>query len=549
MVDGRVANILICSIPASGHLHPALALAAELQRGGHEVRLAAVPQDAAPAQAAGVTCLFLNDQGQPSAWISRNDRWLAGLREFQPLPAFAAGLTIAAAAAALGPWLPALAATSLGTPVAKAAGAGLAMAMAAMAHFFAHGFPRTGVMVDRYVLETFLNFAPRHFEMLERTPAVDEFSPDLVVVDALAYGAALWCDRHDRPWVSLSMFPGALCASCDPPYTGHGLPPLGPAGPLWRKWQYRAMNWWIESLSRWLATALRRRLQRDPRLAPFVDGLHLERLNCVADRLTLCFTHPYLEYGREEGWPSSVRLTGPALFDGHGAADEPWLQAIGERIDAARLQGRKIVYVTFGTIWLNRKPRLFAKIVSALARADDFFVVATTGDATAAARVQAAAPAALVFRSVPNSWLIPQIDIMVHHCGFNTALEPAILGKPSAVVPVGVIDNSENAARLSHIGVARRVPAWLRWLPGRRFDRRMADFLRAILADWERDRGAESHPHRRLLAALNASERGLGDLRGAGARQAVDAIESLLRELQGEARPSAVGAAPSSLRP
>jgi UDP:flavonoid glycosyltransferase YjiC (YdhE family) len=546
MVGGNVASILICSIPARGHLHPALALTAELQRSGHDVRLAALPQDAGPAQAAGAKCLFLNDEGQPSAWIAANRRWVAGLLRFQPLPGFAAGLFLAAFCAALAPWLLGASAPMLATTAARVAGFGLGVALAALAYSFFRGFPRSGVMVDRYVFETFQSFASRHFDMLERTPALHDFSPDLVIVDSLAYGAALWCERHDYRWIGLCMFPGALHGLRNPPYTGWGLAPLETGAPFWRRWEYCIVEAWIAVASRWLAKKMRARWRRDPRLAPLVDGLQIERLNCMSPRLNLCFTHSYLEYGRETGWPAAVRLAGPALFDGHCVANEPWLGELAQRIDEARGAGKRIVYVTFGTIWFARRSALFTRLVGALARDSRFLVVATTGDAAAAGRVQAAVPAALAFRSVPNSWLIPQIDLMVHHGGFSTALEPALLGKPAVVVPVGVIDNAENAARLAHIGVAWRPPSRWRWLPGRWFDRAVVAFVSDRLNAWESRRDDASHPHRRLLAALNAEDGRLGELRNSGARRAVGAIEALLAESLA-ATPAALGGQPSSV--
>jgi MGT family glycosyltransferase len=111
------------------------------------------------------------------------------------------------------------------------------------------------------------------------------------------------------------------------------------------------------------------------------------------------------------------------------------------------------VYVTLGTVF-NRRPRLFATILQALADTD-VNVVATTGpDQEPAAVCTDPPPNARLERWIDQGRLLPHCAAVVAHGGFSTVVGALSHGLPMLIIPLGS-DNPVHARRCVALGVAR----------------------------------------------------------------------------------------------
>ncbi|HEX4148537.1 MAG TPA: nucleotide disphospho-sugar-binding domain-containing protein, partial [Pirellulales bacterium] len=60
------------------------------------------------------------------------------------------------------------------------------------------------------------------------------------------------------------------------------------------------------------------------------------------------------------------------------------------------------------------------------------------------------------FRFVPLDWLLPRAAAMIHHGGIGTTAQALRAGRPQLIMPMA-FDQSDNAARLQRLGVARAI--------------------------------------------------------------------------------------------
>jgi MGT family glycosyltransferase len=309
--------------------------------------------------------------------------------------------------------------------------------------------------------------------------AIDEWQPDVLLIDATAQGAGYAAEASGLPWAQYCPFPPAIRSDDVPPY-GLGLRPASHvAGHL----RDRFLGWVSERL---LSGQLRplNELRADLGLRP-LDAFDEQYRK--SDRFILFTAEPY-EYPRSD-WPENVRLVGPGTWGPPGEAP-PWLLT----------EERPIVLVTASTE-LQADAKLIATALDGLA-GEPFAIVATTA-AHDPARFKPPANAR-VERFLPHDQIIARAACVISHGGQGTTQKALAAGVPVCVVPF-CRDQFE---------VARRVEvadAGVRLTPRRLNPRRLRRSVREAIS---KRAGAE-----RVAGAFALA---------GGAAAAADAVEELL---------------------
>lgn len=279
-------------------------------------------------------------------------------------------------------------------------------------------------------MRTFLDRSA--LEIADVRQAITEESPDVVVVDALCWGAGSAVEAAGLPWAWVAPWPLAIDSRELPP-PGLGLAPRADA------------LGWIRD--RAVARVTRSFYQ------PFVAelnrmraGLGLPAVVSVSDLwstrapLTVVFVAEPLEYPRTD-WPTTISLVGPGVWSPPGEPP-PWLSAITA----------PLIVVSCSTEQQADGP-LATTALEAFAD-QDVFVVVTTGAADidvghipANARVE---------RFVPHGQLLSRASCVVCPGGMGTVHAAVTAGVPVCVVPFGR-DQPEVARRVERAGVGTRL--------------------------------------------------------------------------------------------
>ncbi|MFC1419651.1 glycosyltransferase [Streptacidiphilus cavernicola] len=242
--------------------------------------------------------------------------------------------------------------------------------------------------------------------------AVQEFRPDLLLVDQHTPAGALVAHRHGRRWASFA--PGAM--EIGRPFR---------ALPQVEAWMRQRL------VELWQRAGLPPEEFTDPRFSP---------------ELVLALTGPALT-GRTV-FPDHYALVGPILSERQPSAGFPW-----ERLEP----GRRRVLVTMGTLAADVSADFHARAVAALARCAEAGVQAVIAappdllpplprDAVAAERVPVLE---LLRRGL--------LDAVVCHGGMNTVGEALGHGIPLVTAPIRH-DQPIVAAQLAATGAGLRVP-------------------------------------------------------------------------------------------
>lgn len=262
--------------------------------------------------------------------------------------------------------------------------------------------------------------------------AIVEVRPDLLLVDCIAYGAAVEAERSGLPWAmtlpSLLPLPGAGI----PPY-GLGLAPLG--GPLGR----------LRDRALWALVERMYGKAMLPRLNELRAGAGLPTLagpieNMYRPDRILVLTGAPLEYPRGD-LPGQVRMLGSQCWD-PPAAEPEWL----------REEGDPWVLVTCSTEYQGDEALAVAAIEAL--REESVRVVVTLGDASpqglpSAANVRCE-------RFVPHRPVLRRAAAVVCHGGMGITEKAVAAGVPLVAVPFGR-DQPEVARRVVESGVGVRL--------------------------------------------------------------------------------------------
>ncbi len=317
-------------------------------------------------------------------------------------------------------------------------------------------------------------------EVPDLQAAIEAERPDLLLVDAQAWGAISAAEAWDGPWASWLPYPIPLPAPDVPPFGPGFAPARGPAGRL---------------RDRVLRPLLVRSFEGAtmPGLNEVRAGLGLSPLAGVADLfsappLLIYLTAEPFEYPRRE-WPANVRMIGPGTWD--PPADPPdWLAGID----------RPIVLVTTSSEFQD-DGKLVETALEALAD-EPVHVVATLPSADPGDF--APRPHAHVLPFVPHAPILERAACAVTHGGMGATQKALAAGVPVCAVPFGR-DQLEVARRVEVAGAGTRLSA------GRLNPERLREAVRSAM---EKAEGA-----RRIADAFAAA---------GGASAAVDALEGAL---------------------
>lgn len=289
---------------------------------------------------------------------------------------------------------------------------------------------RTPVGALREGLRGFFDRA--HHDGPDLLRAIEEESPDRLLVDINAWGAMAAAESAGLPWATWCPYFLPLRSRDAPPF-GLGLPPArGTLGRL---------------RDRVLGPLL---FGAYNRLAPDLDavraGLGAPPVGDLAGAmlrapLMLYLTAEPFEYPRSD-WPRSVRLVGPGIWD--PPADPPdWLEDLE----------RPLVLVTLSTEFQN-DGKLADAALRALAEEDVSVVVTTAG--VDPSRFEPP-PNARVVKFLPHGPVLERAACVVCHGGMGITQKALASGVPVCVVPFGR-DQMDVARHVEVAGAGVRLP-------------------------------------------------------------------------------------------
>ena len=217
--------------------------------------------------------------------------------------------------------------------------------------------------------------------------AVDEFAPDVVVVDQQALAGALVARQRRLPWATSAT-------------TSAELTDQFATTPLLGTWARQCLA----------------DFQRDLAVSDPVDLR-------FSDHLVLAFTTATL-VGPVCDFPGHYVFVGPAISARAGAPEFPW-----DWLDP----DRQHILVSLGTVNREVGRRFFDTAVAAVAPLADRLQVIIV----APSDVVGPAPDHVMVREfVPQLDLLPHLDAVVSHAGHNTVCEALAHGVPLVVAPI-----------------------------------------------------------------------------------------------------------------
>lgn len=255
----------------------------------------------------------------------------------------------------------------------------------------AHGL--RGAEAFRFLWKDFI--IPLAEAMLpEVEAAVEQFDPDVLIVDQQAIAGALVARRRGLRWATSATTSSELAD----PYA------VFPMFAAWIADELRALQRRVGVPA---AQAVRGDLRFDL---------------CFSDQLVLAFSTRELVGGGP--FPPEWSFVGPAIGMRPVWAEFPWSWLDGER---------RHVLITLGTVNAASGSRFLTAAVAAAARLEDrlqAIVVAPDG------MLETTTPNVLVRSRVPQLELLPQLDAVVCHAGHNTVCETLAHGIPLVVAPI-----------------------------------------------------------------------------------------------------------------
>jgi UDP:flavonoid glycosyltransferase YjiC (YdhE family) len=144
---------------------------------------------------------------------------------------------------------------------------------------------------------------------------------------------------------------------------------------------------------------------------------------------------------------TGLRPIRPMVFDGPTAFPP-------DRVTTAR---RPAAYVTFGTIPLFSRPDVLRETVNAMSEVVATMVV-TTGPNPAAV-LDGCGSSVIVEKYLPQSALLPYVDVVVSHGGAGTTLGAIVYGVPHVVLPQQTMSQLRNAQKIDSLGLGVAVTA------------------------------------------------------------------------------------------
>jgi MGT family glycosyltransferase len=279
-----------------------------------------------------------------------------------------------------------------------------------------------------------LFFGPASLQAADLRDAIDEHSPDALIVDALLTGAAAGAEHSGLPTAAVAPNVNMLRTPGVPPM-GSGLRPLG--GPLGRA-RDAALHRLTERL---MGTGTLNETRRELGLEPVRS---LEESVRRADRVVL-LTSDAFDFIPTRPDPDVVYGGVPIPPNERAAVDwsPPWPD-----------DGRPAVLLSLSTTYMQQED-LLQRLVDALGRVDCHALV-TTGPGLRAHPIRQVPRNVHVVESAPHGAVLPHVDLVVTHGGHGTVVRSLAAGVRVMVVPISR-DQPDNAVRVVHHGVGTKV--------------------------------------------------------------------------------------------
>jgi MGT family glycosyltransferase len=258
-------------------------------------------------------------------------------------------------------------------------------------------------------------FARRaEYEVGDLHKAIEDESPDVLIIDANCWGAAAVAEASGLPWLSFWAFLPYLRSRGAPPW-GPGLKPLpGVVGRV-RDIVLRPMVSGVFNKAM-LGPLNRIRARVDvPPVRSADEFVQRPPLMLVATAQPFDYPHP--------DWDDSIQLIGACAFDPEPAAVPEWLAAVD----------RPIVLVSTSS---ERQADIDTARMALTALADEPVHVVATFPAGVPAGVTVPANAT-VREFVPHSVVLDRAACAITHGGMGTTQKALVRGVPVCVVPQG----------------------------------------------------------------------------------------------------------------
>ncbi|KJZ73456.1 Sterol 3-beta-glucosyltransferase [Hirsutella minnesotensis 3608] len=161
-----------------------------------------------------------------------------------------------------------------------------------------------------------------------------------------------------------------------------------------------------------------------------------------------------------------IRVTGYWFLD-EGSEYEP-PKELHDFIKKARQDGKKLVYVGFGSIIVNNPAKMTQEVIDAVHKADVRCILSKGWSDRISPKDDPAKPRAdepemppeiFVIKSAPHDWLFNQIDAAAHHGGSGTTGASLRAGVPTIIRPF-FGDQFFFASRVEDLGVGVWVKKW-----------------------------------------------------------------------------------------
>ncbi|KAH7129402.1 hypothetical protein B0J13DRAFT_598415 [Dactylonectria estremocensis] len=161
-----------------------------------------------------------------------------------------------------------------------------------------------------------------------------------------------------------------------------------------------------------------------------------------------------------------IRVTGYWFLDEGGVWEPP--KELQDFIDKARADGKKLVYVGFGSIIVPDPAKMTQEVIDAVQKADVRCILSKGWSDRVSSKSEPSKPRSEepkmpdtihVIKSAPHDWLFKQIDAAAHHGGSGTTGASLRAGIPTIIRPF-FGDQFFFASRVEDLGVGVWVKKW-----------------------------------------------------------------------------------------
>jgi MGT family glycosyltransferase len=285
----------------------------------------------------------------------------------------------------------------------------------------------------RRALGTFGHRAEYEVDDVRR--AIQEVSPDVLIIDANCWGAAATAEASGLPWLSFWAYLPYLRSNATPPY-GPGLKPLpGMVGRIRDALVRPKLSGVFNDAMLGPLNRVRARVGVPP-LSSADDYVRRPPLKLVATAEPFEYAHP--------DWDDSIQLIGPLSYDPAPEKVPDWLTAID----------RPIVLVSTSSEFQGDTD---VALLALTALADEPVHVVATFPAGVPEGI-AVPPNATVLEYAPHGMVLDRAACAITHGGMGTTQKALVRGVPVCVAPQGR-DQFEVARRVEVAGCGTRLLA------------------------------------------------------------------------------------------